>query len=159
MENKKLKKKHSNLIRWSIFKIEEILPFVILSEEGRIVGRKNPKHPKNLPGAQKMYADHPVWMTSLRYQLFVKKGLKCVGCGLTGSFFALETSPPNRVGKNPHFNLYATDDQGDEVLMTKDHITPIALGGEDSLENLQTMCFTCNRLKGAQMPTDETSGD
>lgn len=31
--------------------------------------------------------------------------------------------------------------------MTLDHIVPLSMGGEDSMENLQALCFTCNHLK------------
>ena len=46
----------------------------------------------------------------------------------------------------PYFNLYAIDN-GHEVLMTKDHIIPIAQGGSDDYENYQTMCAICNNIK------------
>lgn len=31
-----------------------------------------------------------------------------------------------------------------------DHIIPVALGGRDHFENLQTLCGPCNRRKGAR---------
>lgn len=31
-----------------------------------------------------------------------------------------------------------------------DHIVPIALGGDDEDDNLQTLCVRCNRRKGAR---------
>ena len=49
--------------------------------------------------------------------------------------------------QSPHFNLYAVED-GRYVLMTKDHILAKARGGTDELYNYQTMCCTCNNLKG-----------
>jgi 5-methylcytosine-specific restriction endonuclease McrA len=35
-----------------------------------------------------------------------------------------------------------------------DHITPVALGGPHELPNLQLLCGTCNRVKGAKDPLD-----
>lgn len=31
--------------------------------------------------------------------------------------------------------------------MTLDHIIPLSMGGEDSMENLQATCYTCNQFK------------
>ena len=36
--------------------------------------------------------------------------------------------------------------------MTLDHIVPLAMGGEDSLENLQATCEPCNSHKNALLP-------
>lgn len=35
--------------------------------------------------------------------------------------------------------------------LTLDHIRPIAMGGETVLENLQILCYRCNREKGCQV--------
>jgi 5-methylcytosine-specific restriction endonuclease McrA len=56
----------------------------------------------------------------------------------------LELNPGDDV---PHFNLYG-EEHGRLVLMTKDHILARSKGGEDILENYQTMCCVCNNLKG-----------
>jgi hypothetical protein len=48
---------------------------------------------------------------------------------------------------SPHFNLYAEEDAR-LILMTKDHILAKSKGGQDVLENFQTMCAICNNLKG-----------
>ena len=45
-------------------------------------------------------------------------------------------------------NLYAIDENGKEVLMTKDHILPKSKGGKDEIDNYQTMCIRCNEAKG-----------
>jgi hypothetical protein len=97
-------------------------------------------------------------MNSLRYHVF-KRSLCCATCGIIGSFFAKEMVI-ERANKKPkdkttgeefdrwHFNLYAVDGEGKEILMTKDHIIPLSKGGSSSLNNLQTMCAPCNRKKG-----------
>lgn len=82
-------------------------------------------------------------MSSLRYHVF-KKSNVCCKCGLEGKYFIKERD--SNV-KRYHFNLYAIDSDGNEVLMTKDHIIPKSKGGSDNLNNLQTMCTNCNFKK------------
>ena len=38
--------------------------------------------------------------------------------------------------------------------MTIDHITPLAMGGEDDVENLSCTCYPCNIFKGNILPSD-----
>lgn len=38
--------------------------------------------------------------------------------------------------------------------MTLDHIMPLSMGGEDSMENLQTACYACNQFKSNILPDD-----
>lgn len=38
------------------------------------------------------------------------------------------------------------------LLLEVDHITPVSKGGLSTPENLQTLCWRCNRAKGAKMP-------
>lgn len=111
-------------------------------------------------------------VVSLRYKTFQQSRF-CVSCGIEGTYFAKERSakvmrakrivtkvngerivtviPPEVPFKATsitwHFNLYATAEDGREILMTKDHIIPRAKGGPDSLENMQTMCAPCNCKK------------
>ena len=47
--------------------------------------------------------------------------------------------------------LYAVNENGIEVLMTKDHIIPVSKGGKNILSNYQTMCELCNLEKGNNM--------
>lgn len=94
---------------------------------------------KTFNGCERQYA---VRMNVDRYWLF-KSNQVCVACGLRGSRVFLECNPGDMV---PHFNMYG-EQQGELVLFTKDHIVAKAFGGEDSLDNYQTMCCTCNSLK------------
>lgn len=82
---------------------------------------------------------------SQRYQLFFTKGCNCVKCGIEGKYFAKEKRIKD---KSYHLNLYAIDENGKEILMTKDHIIPKSKGGKDIVENYQTMCVRCNKEKG-----------
>lgn len=85
---------------------------------------------------------------SQRYQTFFTKGCKCVVCGIEGKYFAKERHLQD---KTYHLNLYAVDDNGDEILMTKDHIIPRSKGGIDDISNYQTMCRLCNEAKGNKL--------
>lgn len=89
-----------------------------------------------------------VHMNSPRYYMFRDRGTSCVKCGLKSKYFALER--PKGVGNNPdkyHFNLYGVLPDGNERMMTKDHIIPKAKGGKDRPENYQPMCVRCNVKK------------
>ena len=91
-------------------------------------------------------AGHNVKMWSLRYYNFKNNGTVCVSCGLKGEYFRLERHALG--GRTSfHFNLYAVN--GNEILMTKDHIIPKSKGGKNHLNNLQTMCTKCNCRKGS----------
>lgn len=82
---------------------------------------------------------------SQRLQTFFTKGIKCSCCGIEGKYFAKEKRPKD---VSYHLNLYAANENGEEVLMTKDHIIPKAKGGKDCIDNYQTMCVYCNKEKG-----------
>ena len=88
---------------------------------------------------------HTVKLWSQRYRTF-RKSLVCAHCGIIGQYMVLERHP--EVSRY-HFNLYAVDEAGREVLMTKDHIRSMKRGGSNRIENLQTMCLPCNSKKGS----------
>lgn len=89
---------------------------------------------------------------SQRYQTFFHKGITCVNCGIKGQFFAKEKAENDG---SYHLNLYAVNSEGEEVLMTKDHILPKSKGGKNTLENYQCMCTICNEQKGNQLENKE----
>jgi hypothetical protein len=112
---------------------------------------------------EREYGGDFINMNSARYHVF-KKSCVCVSCGIIGVFFAKErfgqfvrTQPCLKwmaASKRWHFNLYAINAYGHEVLMTKDHIIPASRGGENHQSNYQTMCFVCNKDKGTKMPDE-----
>lgn len=90
-----------------------------------------------------------VKMGSSRYKVFAKS-LVCVSCSLAGQYFALEQDENVDELATWHFNLYGLNGCT-EVLFTKDHIIPRALGGSNTVENYQTMCAPCNVKKGTKL--------
>jgi len=93
---------------------------------------------------RRLFDGHEVKLTSSRLRTFALKGTVCVACGIAGSYFVKEK---NCLSDNYHLNLYAPSN-GQEVLMTKDHILPKSLGGANHIDNYQTMCVKCNNAKG-----------
>lgn len=91
-----------------------------------------------------------IYMDSHRYWCFKEKGIMCCECGLEGQFFAKErvNSKHRKDEERYHFNMYGLDDNGVEVLFTKDHILPVAQGGRNHISNYATMCQRCNCEKG-----------
>ncbi len=85
-----------------------------------------------------------VRLNSDRYQVF-KNNPYCVACGIRGVKFVLETLPGVSTA---HFNFYAEED-GLDVLMTKDHIKAKSYGGRNSLDNFSTACSLCNQIKAS----------
>jgi 5-methylcytosine-specific restriction endonuclease McrA len=85
-----------------------------------------------------------VRMNSIRYHLFARSPV-CACCGRVGTVMMLDVH--SVMYSRAHFNLYAVE--GNKlILMTRDHIVPRSRGGHDVLDNLQTMCTTCNNAKG-----------
>lgn len=128
--------KDPNLIRKETLPVADVLPRIIFSPRELSAT----SHPEALVDI----AGDLINMTSLKLQTFKGNGVRCRICGCKGSYFAKEKYP-----EEPYFhlNLYALK-EGREVLMTKDHITPIVKGGRDRLNNFQTLCVECNRKKG-----------
>lgn len=89
---------------------------------------------------------------SQRYQTFYYKGCTCVKCGLKASYFEKNKMSDQ---KSFHLNLYGIDENGEEILFTKDHILPKSKGGKDHLTNFQTMCTKCNEDKSSTMSLED----
>ena len=96
-----------------------------------------------------------VRFTSRRYKCYKLRGTTCVSCGLKGHYFAVEKHRywHQKDVSNPyHLNLYHKRKDGVEVMLTVDHIIPLAQNGSDSVKNLQPMCRPCNSRKGSKLP-------
>lgn len=126
--------------------------FLVRRERRRLVKCPNCGTPQRPPrrsfSDRRTYLGHSVKMNSRRYRLFKAKGVVCGGCGLEGTFFALERQRNNAQTEDKfHFNLYGVTADGTEILMTKDHIHPKSKGGGNLLDNLQVLCSICNQIK------------
>ncbi len=95
--------------------------------------------------------EHKLLICSSRYDVFEKDNCTCVVCGLKGIHFYMEVHALSECG---HFNLYGHEN-GYEILFTKDHIVPASKKGPNRLENYQTMCIICNRIKANHDMTAE----
>jgi hypothetical protein len=136
------KRKMQQYIRAGVVSLDEVLPYIVH------------RNTNNLAEQRRKYCGHEVKMVSGRLNTFVHCGIKCVKCGIEGKFFAVER---DRGQEKFHLNLYALDEDGDEVLMTKDHIVPLAKGGRNVAKNYQTMCCLCNEEKADKL--EDEGGD
>jgi hypothetical protein len=92
-------------------------------------------------------------MASGRLQTFARTGLHCVWCGLEGRRFYKEKYSGDKAF---HFNLYGSDLQNAEVLMTRTRVAPKPEEGPDDPLNWQTTCHPCSQCRG--MSEDPVGG-
>lgn len=83
-----------------------------------------------------------VCMRSSRFRLFTQNPV-CVCCGLKGTLMVLDI---HKGHTQPHFNLYGIKNKK-LVLFTRDHMKPKSKGGDNNIQNYQTMCTRCNSRK------------
>ena len=55
------------------------------------------------------------------------------------------------VFKRDHFTCQYCGSQPPDVVLVVDHITPVCMGGETSMENLVTACEACNQGKAGKL--------
>lgn len=144
--------------RIATFTPEEVLPHVLygrkLQQKHREFQRTHnitptPAQWKRM--VHRKYCGQLIDMRAQKLRLFDQKGIVCTRCGIEGKHFALEKSRFDPTGRY-HLRLYALDNQGKEILMTKDHTIPVSKGGsKSSLKNLQPMCFNCNKEKADKL--------
>lgn len=138
-------------LRDGIYELEDVLPLILLGRQPHVKKLPITEVKSGVKANEVIFSGKIVKMSSKRLRTFRLKGIACVTCGLTGQYFALERHKVLSNHSDPnvwHFNLYAVDTDGLEVLMTRDHVVPLSRGGPDSLSNSQTMCARCNNKKG-----------
>lgn len=111
--------------------IEEVLPLIIWDvKPNRII-----------------FDEDIINVSAEKLLTFLDKGIKCSECGIEGKYFVKERHIGGRGHEYFTLQLYAIDNQGEEILMTKDHIIPKCSGGINDISNYQTMCANCNNKK------------
>lgn len=118
----------------------ETLPLDTVFNRYETVMDNNSHHQKtvaNLSGYDLKFSSHRLWT-------FYEHGTTCELCGLKADFFAIEKNHDGEA--RPHLNLYADTPDG-EILFTKDHIHPQSKGGNNHINNYQTLCKPCNEQK------------
>lgn len=75
-----------------------------------------------LPGISEMQMRRKALSKKTRFEVFKRDGFKCMYCG---------AHPPG-------------------VLLVVDHVTPVANGGKNDMDNLVSACEPCNQGKGAR---------
>lgn len=123
-----------------------VLPVSFLNECQNEKQSKGKRKTKHIYKEMDINENHVfIKMDSARYATF-KRSLTCACCGIKGEFLAVERNLHDKSDKY-HLNLYGLDKNGNEVLMTKDHILPKSKGGSNAQYNYTTMCAPCNNAK------------
>jgi hypothetical protein len=142
---KKQKRQRPYLVKGARYSIDDTFAIIAphLDPDDKVVNGRR--------GKIDFYGDK-IKANSHRYQTFYYKGCACVKCGLKASYFEKDKMSNE---SSWHLNLYGIDENGNEVMFTKDHILPKSMGGQNYITNYQPMCTRCNYKKLATMSTKD----
>lgn len=138
---------HFDDVRYSIEEVMNWLPINDTKMNKNQLRREAKHHPEKIQLRGDFHGAN-VSRYSDRYDCFRKNGCVCQHCGLKGTYFRIDIHEKDIENQLYHFNLYGVNEEGNEVLITKDHIKPKSKGGKNYITNYQTLCFHCNRKKG-----------
>ena len=79
-----------------------------------------------------------------RLRQFAVHGCKCHYCGIEGNAVLITEDG----GHGKHADVFHVKKNGKYVLMTRDHIRPASLKGDESIWNMRPMCAPCNHRRG-----------
>lgn len=82
-----------------------------------------------------------------------KSPMKCWHCGVEADRFILKHHK-NDQAKPPVLELFAHTGKS-LVMMTRDHIVPVSLGGFNDVENLRPGCERCNNKRKNTMSVED----
>lgn len=80
--------------------------------------------------------------------------IQCWCCGIKADRWVSTRGRHDKQG-GTGLNLFALDNVGHPVLLTRDHIIPSSLGGMDVVDNLRIACEPCNGKRGNSMTATE----
>lgn len=141
---------YRNKFRVGIYDPDEIFDLTFASHEA---GKRSLIILGNLPSIEKYYDKEVRVRLSKFYPSYYtfRKSQMCIRCGLRGRFIAAERDNKKTRNGNVndlfHFNFYGINKDGQQILMTRDHIIPSAYGGPNRPWNFQTMCLPCNEKR------------
>ena len=111
----------------------------------------------NTPQRERMidgfWIENVAKVSATRLRLFGRGDIQCVSCGLKGSHFHIERHVNDKVMPFS-VNLYGVRD-GQEIMLTWDHIVPRSMEGSNNIANAQPMCSICNNAKSSDMSFEE----
>ena len=135
----KKKEQHEHL---KAFSLEEILPYIGIKNKKTITLLYKEKEEKIKANTPSLY-------------LFKNKRI-CVDCGRIGNIFYL-VRQKNGTRRPLQLNLYYynPEKENNMILMTRDHIIPLDMGGLNTRLNAQCMCEECNHKKDNILRNDD----
>lgn len=78
---------------------------------------------------------------AIRQKVIERDGTYCRQCGHGPMLLRWDVSPKGKV------KLYTDWNELGDRMLELDHIIPVSMGGDDSLDNLVVLCNDCNRRK------------